>query len=120
MIYRLIGTALAGLAILASLAGPAVASVAGPAPPSLVRFEGRTMDLAQGWDDAQACLVAARAGIAECFRSREALHAREAQLVGSSVMLATCSSPLRLYADIYYGGRELALYDRGYWQNLST
>jgi hypothetical protein len=121
VIYRLIRTALAGVAVLAVLAGPGVASgAAGSASPSLALFEGRTIDLSQGWEQAQACLVAPGAGIAECYRSREALHAREAQLVGSSLMLAACSSPLRLYADIYYGGRELALYDRGYWQNLST
>jgi hypothetical protein len=30
------------------------------------------------------------------------------------------SSPLRLFADASYGGRELDFYDRGYWQNLST
>lgn len=121
MTRRLIATALTGLAVIAVLAGPAVAGGTSSSPsPSLALFEGRTIDLSQGWGEAQACLVFSGGGIIECFRDRDGLHAREAQLAGSSAMLAACSSPLRLYADIYYGGRELALYDRGYWQNLST
>jgi hypothetical protein len=37
-----------------------------------------------------------------------------------SIAAAACSTPLRLYANANYGGRELDFYDRGYWQNLST
>lgn len=121
MTRRLIATALAGLAVLVVLAEPAAASGRfSRLSPSLALFEGRTIDLSQGWGEAQGCLVFNGAGIVECFRSGDALHAREAKLAGSSAMLAACSSPLRLYTDIYCGGRELALYDRGYWQNLST
>lgn len=91
---------------------------------SLVVFEGGLIDLSQGWGDAQACLIDRAAGVAECFRDRTGLHARAAQLgmttAAPSIALASCSSPLRLFADSNYGGRELDRYDRGYWQNLST
>jgi hypothetical protein len=94
-----------------------------PAAP-LAMFEGGLIDLSQGWGDAQACLIDRAAGIAECFRASTGLQAREAQLAmttpAPSIALASCSSPLRLFADSNYGGRELDLYDRGYWQNLST
>lgn len=123
MTRRLITTALIGLAILAVLAAPGGATgTSSPPSPSLAVFEGRTIDLSQGWGEAQACLVFTQARIVECFRNRAGLRTRENALAGSPALttLAACSSPLRLYADIYYGGRELALYDRGYWQNLST
>lgn len=95
------------------------------ASPSLALFEGRQIDLSQGWGDAQACLVFRGAGTVECFRDRAGLLARESQLetvisASPSTATASCSTPLRLFADTYYGGRELDFYDRGYWQNLST
>jgi hypothetical protein len=40
------------------------------------------------------------------------------QLSGESILAASCSTPLRLFEDTYYNGRELRFYDRGYWQNL--
>lgn len=117
-------TALAALALVggALLATPAATASPTPAP---ARFEGQTIELAQGWGEAQACLVFQQAGIVECFRDRAGLQAREQQLTRFGVLppvsiAAACSSPLRLYTDIYYGGRELDLYDRGYWQNLSA
>lgn len=92
---------------------------------SLALFEGKPIDLSKGWGDARACLVAHGAGVVECFRDQAGLVARESQLqaqIASSPELAatTCSSPLRLFADASYGGRELDFYDRGYWQNLSS
>lgn len=106
---------------------PAVSSAVTPPPAqhgaALALFEGRLIDLAQGWGDAQACLVSEAASVVECFRDRAGLQAREtqlqAQLASPATASASCSSPLRLYADSSYGGRELDFYDRGYWQNLS-
>jgi hypothetical protein len=107
---------------------PAVSSAVTPPPAqhgaALALFEGRLIDLAQGWGDAQACLVSEAASVVECFRDRAGLQAREtqlqAQLASPATASASCSSPLRLYADSSYGGRELDFYDRGYWQNLGT
>ncbi len=109
---------------LALFAAQAASGASAPTP-TPAQFEGQTIDLAQGWGQARACLVYQQAGIVECFRDRAGLQAREQQLAASGVLprvsaAAACSSPLRLSTDIYYGGRELALYDRGYWQNLST
>lgn len=96
-----------------------------PTPPSIATFEGHQIDLSKGWGDAHACLVARSAGIVECFSDQASLQARESLLQtqfasSPDVAAATCSTPLRLYADSSYGGRELDFYDRGYWQNLST
>jgi hypothetical protein len=71
----------------------------------------------------QYCLI--RNGVTECFADRASLLERESQIAlqeGLAPVLpaASCSTPLRLYADAGYGGRELDFYDRGYWQNLST
>lgn len=88
-------------------------------------FEGKQIDLSSGWGDARACVVARSAGVVECFPDQAGMLARESQLqaqiaASPEIAAASCSSPLRLYADASYGGRELDFYDRGYWQNLST
>lgn len=93
--------------------------------PSLALFEGSQIDLSQGWGEAKACVVYG-GGTVECFRDGAGLLARETQLettrmaAAPTAATATCSTPLRLFADSSYGGRELDFYDRGYWQNLST
>jgi hypothetical protein len=117
-----------GPAVLATLAVMLLSTSAGfaetPSPPatsseSVALFEGQQIDLSQSWGEAQACFVAA-VGDVECFRDRADLYARESQLETTDSPLVTCSSPLRLFADTSYSGRELDFYDRGYWQNLST
>ncbi len=98
---------------------------------ALARFEGRTIDLAADWGDAKACLVWRQGGVLECFRSAEALDAREAQLAPRRAALDSttsygataaysysCSSALRLYEYNWYSGRRLSFWDRGFWQNL--
>lgn len=92
-------------------------------------FEGSTIDLAGDWGDAQACLVWRQAGISECFRTTEALDAREKELAPQrevsrrsgavAAYSSSCSSSLRLYEHNWYGGRRLSFWDRGYWQNLA-
>ncbi len=96
---------------------------------ALASFEGRTIDLSKDWGEAQDCLVWRQGGLLECFRTSEALDAREAQLarrgLGSAPTASTaaygywCSSPLRLYEYNWYSGRRLSFWDRGYWQNLA-
>lgn len=101
---------------------PALAEPSSQAPDArgLATFEGRRIDLAQGWGEARACLVWRAAGTVECFRSADALSRREADLQSSAVTAAaySCSSPLRLYEHSWYGGRQLSFWDPGYWQNL--
>src|SRR4051812_37022720 len=47
---------------------------------AMATFEGRQINLAQDWGDAKACLVWREGGVLECFRTEEALEAREAAL----------------------------------------
>lgn len=129
--HRRLTTAVVVALCLAVLPASAHGRAASSAPPPLLAtFEGGHIDLSQGWGDAQACLVYRGAGIVECFRNRTGLLEREARLEtqtpstaatpAPSAASVTCSSPLRLFADSNYGGRELDFYDRGYWQNLSA
>lgn len=101
---------------------------AAPARAGVARFEGRDIDLRAGWGAAQACMVWNEAGVVECFRSAEAMQARERALSAprgrptrdtlSAFSTWSCSSPLRLYEHGYYGGRQLSFWDPGFWQNL--
>lgn len=102
-------------------------------------FEGRKIDLAGDWGEAQACLIWRQGGVTECFRTTQELDAREAALAPRRAASAPktsasgqsdesdsysysysyyCSSSLRLYEYNWYGGRRLSFWDRGYWQNL--
>jgi hypothetical protein len=111
--------AVAAVVVGVTIYGPARASSTPSTGAASAVLEGQTIDLSQGWGAAQACLVLA--GATECFRDRAAMQAREESLASTpSVATATCGSPLRLFSDGGYGGRELDLYDRGYWQNLDA
>jgi hypothetical protein len=106
--------------------------------PALADFEGSTIDLGGDWGAARACLVWRQGGVLECFRSAAAMDQRAAQLAsrhdatrgggggGTAAPAAvtafssfSCSSPLNLYDNISYGGRQLTFWDRGFWQNLA-
>lgn len=114
----------AAVLALAAVLIPVVAFAGGTPAGPIATFNGTQIDLSKGWGAAQACFVAN--GDVECFADRAGLLAREQQLAATqssttaSVATTSCSTPLRLYADASYGGRELDFYDEGYWQNLST
>lgn len=97
--------------------------------PAIAQFEGRSIDLSRDWGEARACLVWRQGGVVECFRTPQALDAREARLKeqakqapSGDVVTASygwsCEAPLRLFDYNFYGGRYLSFWDRGYWQNL--
>jgi hypothetical protein len=97
--------------------------------PAIAQFEGRSIDLSKDWGEARACLVWRQGGVVECFRTPQALDAREARLrehgkppasdgVATASYGWSCSYPLRLFDYSWYGGRQLSFWDRGYWQNL--
>jgi hypothetical protein len=122
--FSLTGVVIALVVLSVPDAGVADRAVTASASGSIALFEGRQIDLAQGWGDARACVVARSGGVVECFADQAGLLAREAQLgarnvAPAAVASASCATPLRLYADTGYGGRELDFYDRGFWQNLS-
>jgi hypothetical protein len=117
-------TGILAVLVLAVLAAGAASAKSSDTAPHLASFSGHTIDLSQGWGNARACLVDEAVGLIQCFSDEADLRAAEAQLPDSSATTlspaASCTAPLRLYADGSYGGRELDFYDRGYWQNLST
>jgi hypothetical protein len=126
MLRRLLTAVIAVALILAVVSASGFAADTTPPShlPTVAVFEGKQLDLSKGWGDARACVVARTAGVVECFRDQAGLLARESELqtqiaASPEIAAASCSSPLRLYADASYGGRELDFYDRGYWQNLS-
>jgi hypothetical protein len=82
----------------------------------LARFEGRWIDLQEGWGAAQACLVASGRPV-ECFRSMLELRRGEASLLIPEV---NCSSPLTLYNGTNQTGGFVSVYARGSWVNLSA
>jgi hypothetical protein len=93
----------------------------------MATFEGRIIDLRDGWGDARACLVSDTTDLAQCFRSEaELLSAVDADLnsaddVGFAAMAASaCSSSLRLYDGTNYSGAVLYLTTRTSWINLSS
>jgi hypothetical protein len=109
--------------IVVSLAfAPRPADAAPRSGPVVASFEGHSLNLASGWGDARACLIWRSRGIAECFRTEAELGQREIQLrslAASSTATSTCADPLNLYSGSYYSGLHLALWDEGYWQELS-
>ena len=73
-------------------------------------FDGKLIDLSRGWGEARACVVVDTDRLAECFRDIASLQARETELAADVSILASCSTPLRLFANTGYGGQELDIY----------
>lgn len=109
-------------ALMASAASSALAggSSATESRPGLALFEGKLIDLSRGWGEARACVVFDVERVGECYRDVATLQARETEFASEASILASCSTPLRLFANTGYGGQELDIYTRGVWQNLST
>lgn len=92
----------------------------------LASFEGKTVDLRQGWGDAQSCVVQADART-ECFRTDQEANAAvgydrtkdPAVLSGVEPLAAfDCADGwLCLYEDINGEGRRLIFNDE-FWHNL--
>ncbi len=91
----------------------------------LAEFEGRTIDLKEGWGDARACHVDENLDVT-CYRS----EAQMDRALGLSATdrggapseahgFASCSSSLRLYWNSYYSGPVLYLTSRQSWITLS-
>lgn len=112
--------------------GPATASA--PAKDvssmvSLATYEGRTIDLRNGWGTATACLVDETG--TTCFDSEKELDAQlaatapvlDAATVNgfrSAAAAVSCGSSLRLYSGISYTGSVLAIVNRYTVINLAS
>ncbi len=102
-------------------------------------FEGETLNLAESWGDAVACMVWPEAtGTVECFASEAEMDARVAALeaalgapstmsTGAAALTASvaaagtnCSNYLRLYDGTSYTGATLYIRSRFQWHNLAN
>jgi hypothetical protein len=127
--------ALALVALLAAaLLAPVAAALEEPSPPApglrmapesiaLATYHGRTIDLREGWQGAGACHVSAQA-VTTCFDTEEEMDAftgyREVTTGPVNGLRAACSSTLKLYDGISYGGGVAQLDLRFTVINLSS
>lgn len=104
-------------------------------PGATAVFDGATLNLAESWGGATACMVWAEAtATIECFSSEAELDARVLSLETQmgitsaksggpteSLMAGTnCSSYLKLYNGTSYSGSILYLRSKYWWHNLSS
>lgn len=108
-------------AVLLTTSGPASAR---PSPGATASFEGRTINLADGWGEAVACTTDGQS--TTCFRSEADMDAYLVSTAapespaGDESVLAACSTSLRLYDGTNYATPVLSLSSRGVWTNLSS
>lgn len=126
-------TLLAAVATLLAIPGTIFAqSVESGGSPSnesdegLAVYEGRIIDLRDGWGEAKACLVWSRDALPECFSSEPLLLERLDELRESAEtkepamqLSSSCSTSLRLYDGVGYSGSVLYLSTRSVWMDLS-
>ncbi len=121
------------LAVIASVVGgsiaPPVVRAAELTDSVVARFGTKSIDIATGWGDANACVELG--ATVECFRSERDLDRAHPELATAQSMsiegsptiasgLAPCSSSLRLYNGTSYSGSVLILTTRGTALNLSS
>jgi hypothetical protein len=80
--------------------------------PQWADYYGKQINLAESWENAQACLLSASGN--ECFDTEaelDELIAERAEARSSSLLI-DCSSTVRLYANTNYGTLMVAIDDR--------
>lgn len=102
------------------IAPPAHASDRAAEPPGVTAtFEGRTINLAQGWGDAKACHSDDYS--TRCYRSEAEMDEIEGAVpVDSAVAARACSGNLRLYRGTSYSGGVLSLSTQYITLNLAS
>ncbi|MFG1779057.1 peptidase inhibitor family I36 protein [Micromonospora sp. NPDC049048] len=130
---RLLASAVVATLGVTGLASPAIAASSGEAlrETSLASFQGRTIDLSQSWEGAQACAVLSRTEV-RCYASREEEKTDLASLAMSTAAGRGTAGPigtldwngcdedwLCIYEHQNFGGRKLSFNDE-YWHDLST
>jgi hypothetical protein len=98
-------------------ADPSDQGVEAPASGSLATYNGRIIDLSDGWGTATACRVEAK-GNTTCFDTEQEMDtfisSNQIDTTASiSTLRATCASDVRLYDAISYGVLVLSLGTRG-------
>ncbi len=116
-------TLVSGLVLVGGLVGVQGASAAGGSGIS-ASYNGGTIYLSQGWGTATVCAVTSTG--TSCFASQSdyqtwlsAQSALGTLPIGMSP-LTNCSTGLKLFSAINYGGTELVLYTQSSWINLSA
>jgi hypothetical protein len=101
------------------LTGNVQLASATPGVQVIASFNGGTLNLSQGWGSATVCDVTTAGTY--CFSSQSAFEAWLSNTAGESLVqpLTSCSSALRLYQNISYGGNELILSSTFLWINLA-
>lgn len=88
-------------------------------PDVIASFEGRDINLAEDWEQAQACVIASDG--ARCYRTEAEMDAVEGPMPEPGVVaMAACSSKLRLYDGTSYGGAVLELQTQYVYHNLAS
>jgi hypothetical protein len=108
-----------GFGILLLSAGPFIAGVASAADANqgyVASYDGRTIDLADGWQGAQGCVAVSLSNI-QCFDTVAELQAAEAN---AAVSQTSCGSgELKLFQNEGFGGDELDISSpQGIWLDL--
>jgi hypothetical protein len=100
---------------------PATAAPVDPLDGVIVQFDGETLDLADGWGDATACMFD---GVtAQCFHSELAMDRALNTFTRPGILTtrsSSCSSSLRLYDGAYQLGPVLLITARYTPINLSV
>jgi hypothetical protein len=126
-----VAVGLSAVVLAGQIAGAQEAVGEAPVEGVQATFEGGTLNLAESWGEAAACIESSD-GV-ECFRTdselntaMRRLNVAEPGVIGAGVAdggvvaLASCSSSLRLYRSINWAGGTLVLTTRGVVHNLST
>lgn len=119
--FRVLTLSVAAAALILGSVAPVEA--APPPGETTAWFEGRIIDLKQGWGEATACVIWNSAGTRQCFRTEASLKlwlSLRGQVSTTQSLTAACSTALRLYDGTNYTGSVLFLYDRGIWLNLGA
>lgn len=107
-----------GVALVCSFAGEALAAESSDV---IATFEGTSINLAEGWDEATACIVDEEG--ARCYRTRDDLERAEddtANGLDDVTLMASCASSLTLYSGTSYSGSSLSLSTRSTFISLSS
>lgn len=124
MKFRQLGRACAVIVCACVVPASGVLAADTPEAGTIASFEGRQIDLSEGWGDARACAVTGD-GV-RCYRTEREMDAAEgaraepeAAAFGMTALTA-CSSAVRLYDGTSYAGSVLQLTTRGVYHNLAS
>jgi len=95
--------------------------------PVIATYNGRSIDLASGWQGAQACVVLGTGNV-RCYDTEAEMRdsltasAMQAHALSATAPSVTCSSPtalVTLYASTNFSGASLSFVSTNGWTNLA-